>query len=205
VERRSPLEDGRPRWSDATRFQQSDTVARSISIGVQGDKLVTVPLQFRMTGAFAVNPLGRPVSQVNVIGLAVPAGDQIASESSRGFWMAGTVAVVDDEEDVREVLRVLLETAGHTVRLYASGSSLLSEKDIDQIDCVIIDQNMPGLRGTDVLLEIDRRHLALPSVLVTGAVDQEVTTVAQHLGAMTVMVKPIRSDQLLRFVGAAVG
>jgi FixJ family two-component response regulator len=119
--------------------------------------------------------------------------------------MAGTVAVVDDDVDVREVLRLLLETAGHTVRLYASGSSLLGERDIDQIDCVIIDQNMPGLRGTDVLLEIDRRQLALPSVLVTGAVDQQVTAAAEHLGAMTVMVKPISSDRLLGFVDAAVG
>jgi FixJ family two-component response regulator len=119
--------------------------------------------------------------------------------------MAGTVAVVDDDADVREVLGVLLEIAGHTVRLYPSGNSLLSEKDIDQIECVIIDQNMPGLRGTDVLLEIERRGLALPSVLIAGAVDPEVTAAAQRLGAMTVMIKPFASDDLLRFVEAAVG
>jgi len=119
--------------------------------------------------------------------------------------MVGTVAVVDDDADVRDVLEVLLETAGHTVRLYPSGSALLGAEDIDQIDCVIIDQNMPGLRGTDVLLEIDRRQLALPSVLITGAVDQEVRAAAQRLGAMTVMVKPILSDQLLDFVETAVG
>ena len=119
--------------------------------------------------------------------------------------MVGTVAVVDDDADVREVLGVLLETAGHTVRLYPSGSFLLGEKDLDQIDCVIIDQNMPGLRGTDVLLEIDRRRLTLPSVLITGAVDHEVTAAAQRLGAMTVMVKPILSDELLGFVETAVG
>ena len=74
--------------------------------------------------------------------------------------MAGTIAVVDDDEDVREVLELLLETAGHTVRLYSTGSSLLSDNDLDQVDCVIIDQNMPGLSGTDVLLEINRRRLA---------------------------------------------
>jgi FixJ family two-component response regulator len=119
--------------------------------------------------------------------------------------MVGTVAVVDDDEDVRAILVALLETAGHTVRPYPSGSSLLGEKDIDQVDCVIIDQNMPGLRGTDVLLEIERRRLALPSVLITGAVDAEVRVVAQRLGAMTVMIKPFHSDELLSFVEAAVG
>jgi FixJ family two-component response regulator len=56
-----------------------------------------------------------------------------------------------------------------------------------------------------VLLEIDRRKLALPSVLITGAVDAEVTAAAQRLGAMTVMVKPFSSDELLSFVEAAVG
>jgi FixJ family two-component response regulator len=119
--------------------------------------------------------------------------------------MAGIVAVVDDDVDVRDVLGVLLESAGHSVRLYPSGSSLLGEKDIDQIECVIIDQNMPGLRGTDVLLEIERRGLAMPSVLITGAVDSDVTAAAQRLGAMTVMIKPFLSDELLRFVEAAVG
>jgi FixJ family two-component response regulator len=144
------------------------------------------------------------LSQVNVISLGMPKQDQMASEAGEVF-MVGTVAVVDDDADVREVLGGLLETAGHTVRLYPSGSSLLGEKDLDQIDCVIIDQNMPGLRGTDVLLEIDRRRLTLPSVLITGAVDHEVTAAAQRLGAMTVMVKPILSDELLGFVETAVG
>ena len=119
--------------------------------------------------------------------------------------MAGTVAIVDDDADTRRILGVLLEMAGHTVRLYASGSSLLGEEDLDQIDCVIIDQNMPGPRGTDVLLEIDRRGIVLPSVLITGAVDAEVTATAQRLGAMTVMIKPMHSDQLLSFVEAAIG
>jgi two-component system response regulator FixJ len=119
--------------------------------------------------------------------------------------MVGTVAVVDDDEDVREILEVLLETAGHTVRPYSSGNSLLSDKDIDQLDCVIVDQKMPGLSGTDVLLEIKRRGLALPSVLITGAIDAEVAAAAQRLGAMTVMVKPFSSDELLSFVEAAVG
>ena len=79
----------------------------------------------------------------------------MAGITSRGF-MAGTIAVVDDDEDVRAILGVLLETAGHSVRPYSSGDSLLSAKDISQLDCVIIDQKMPGLSGTDVLLEIDR-------------------------------------------------
>jgi FixJ family two-component response regulator len=119
--------------------------------------------------------------------------------------MVGTIAVVDDDEDVRVILGLLLETAGHTVRPYSSGSSLLGEKDIDQVDFVIIDQNMPGLKGTDVLLEIEGRSLALPSVLITGSVDPEVTTAAQRLGAMTVMIKPFHSDKLFSFVEAAVG
>jgi FixJ family two-component response regulator len=53
-------------------------------------------------------------------------------------------------------------------RPYPSGSLLLSDQDIGQVDCVIIDQNMPELTGTDVLLEIERRDLVLPSVLTTG-------------------------------------
>ena len=102
--------------------------------------------------------------------------------SSRGFqWPARSWWTT---MRMREILRSAVET-GHTVRPYPSGNSLLADKDIDQLDCVIIDQKIPGLSGTDVLLEIDRRQLALPSVLITGAVDSEVTAAAQRLGAMT--------------------
>ena len=55
-----------------------------------------------------------------------------------------------------------------------------------------------------MLLEIDRRQLALPSVLITGAVGAEVSVAGQRLGAMMVMIKPILSDELLSFVEAAV-
>ena len=62
------------------------------------------------------------------------------------------------------------------------GSSPLSDEDIDQVDYVIIDQSVPELIGTDMLLEIERRGLALPSVLITGAPSPVITAVAERLG-----------------------
>ena len=119
--------------------------------------------------------------------------------------MSGTIALVDDDGDVREVLELLLESAGYTVCLYASGRELLAEADFGHIDCVIIDQNMPGLTGTDVLLEIERRRYSVPSILITGAVDGKSATAAERLGAMTIIRKPMNADELLSFVEAAVG
>jgi hypothetical protein len=67
------------------------------------------------------------------------------------------------------------ETAIHTVRPYPRVVLTYLTTMSAQVDCVIIDRNMLGLSGTNVLLEIDRRRLALPSVLITGAVDREIT------------------------------
>jgi FixJ family two-component response regulator len=95
--------------------------------------------------------------------------------------MVGTIAVVDDDDDdddVRDVFGLLLETAGHTVRPYPSGNSLLSDNAIERLDCVIIDQNMPGLNGTDFAagdraswarLAVRSRHRSVGSQVTAAA------------------------------------
>ena len=61
--------------------------------------------------------------------------------------MVGTIAVVDDDEEMRQILGVLLENCRSYSAPVSLGNSLLADKDIDKLDCVIIDQKMPGLSG----------------------------------------------------------
>jgi two-component system, LuxR family, response regulator FixJ len=118
---------------------------------------------------------------------------------------ANTVAIIDDDADVGLVLGALLENAGHTVRTYRSGAEFLADPDHADAACLVIDQNMPGMTGLELLLELDRRGLAIPALLITGSHDAAIAREADRLGAMTVMQKPVPSHELLQFVAFSAG
>jgi FixJ family two-component response regulator len=119
--------------------------------------------------------------------------------------VGSTVAVIDDDDDVRDVLRVLLESAGHEVETYKSGAQFLESADTSQIGCLVVDQRMPRMTGLELLTELNSRGLALPSLLITGTHDNDVARKATELGAMTVLEKPMSHHELLRFVSFSLG
>jgi two-component system response regulator FixJ len=118
---------------------------------------------------------------------------------------AGIVAIVDDDNEVRDVLCVLLESAGHSVETYKSGNDFLANARLDEIACLVVDQRMPQMSGVTLISTLARRGLTIPSLLITGAHDAEIAREAATLGAMTVLEKPLAPQELLRFVSFSVG
>jgi FixJ family two-component response regulator len=115
------------------------------------------------------------------------------------------VAVVDDDDEVRDVLRGLLESAGHSVETFKSGGDFLTNAKLDEIACLVVDQRMPDMSGVAVISAVLGLGLTIPSLLITGSHDAEVAREAETLGAMTVLEKPLSSQELLRFVSFSVG
>lgn len=114
------------------------------------------------------------------------------------------VAIVDDDGDVRDVLDALLEQAGHTVRTYRSGQHLLDDPALADVACLIVDQNMPGMSGLDLLAALERAGRSIPSLLITGVPDDDIAEEARAIGAIEVFAKPIDSTRLLQLVAYAV-
>jgi FixJ family two-component response regulator len=115
------------------------------------------------------------------------------------------VAIVDDDSEVRDVLRVLLESAGHDVETFKSGGDFLENARLDEIACLVVDQRMPEMSGVALISAVASRGMTIPSLLITGAHDAEIAREAETLGAMTVLEKPLSSQELLRFVSFSVG
>jgi len=114
-----------------------------------------------------------------------------------------TIAVIDDDEDVRDVLGVLLEECGHPVKAYASAPQFLADGNHGDVACLIVDQKMPEMSGLQLLAELDQRGLHVPSLLITGAYDRDTIQGAVDSGAMAVLEKPMAPMQLLQFVSLA--
>ena len=115
-----------------------------------------------------------------------------------------TVAIVDDDGEVREVLEALLESVGHTVKTYQEGRQLLDDPELSDVACLIVDQKMPEMTGLALLRELNFTGRAIPSLLITGLPDARIAAEARELGAIDVFVKPIDWEKLLKLVAYTV-
>lgn len=113
------------------------------------------------------------------------------------------VAVVDDDAGVRESLRFLLQTAGHAVETYESGTRFLAEADPARLACLVLDHHMPRLAGLDLLARLRDRGVTTPTLLIVSTPAPAVGRRAAELGARVVLEKPLLSDDLLAWVEAA--
>ena len=82
---------------------------------------------------------------------------------------AMTLAVVDDDVDVRAALNRLLRAMGHQVRLFASAEEFAG--DGDGFDCIILDIRLPGLNGLELREQMRAAGRRVPLVFITGAGD----------------------------------
>lgn len=114
------------------------------------------------------------------------------------------IAVVDDDLRVLESLEDLLESAGHSVKVFASGRALLEDEGFATIDCLITDIGMPALDGFELQRLARARRPNLPVILITGRheiADQQRALTLGHNGFFR---KPFDVKALLAAVSRAV-
>jgi DNA-binding NtrC family response regulator len=114
-------------------------------------------------------------------------------EGDRG---QGRVLVVDDDAEMRALLRRTLEFDGHQVTELDRGTHVVETLRGGRFDLVILDKEMPGLTGIDLLPVLRREFPKLPVVLVTAFGGRQVATSALRLGAASYLEKPFRLGQL---------
>lgn len=117
--------------------------------------------------------------------------------------MPFVVYIVDDEEPVRESLRILLETHGFDVRCFASGRDFLAAARSGGPGCVLADLQMPEMNGLHLLTEMTSAGLRLPVVMMTGFGQVAIAVEAMKSGAMDFLEKPLSEEQLLTCIERA--
>ena len=113
---------------------------------------------------------------------------------------APRIAIVDDDRDVRESLKVLLEAAGYVVHPYQSAKAVLADEFAAQCGCLIADIRMPEMDGLELQLELVRRGYALPVIVMTGHADVPLAVRAMKAGAADFIEKPYSPDEMLQSV-----
>jgi DNA-binding NtrC family response regulator len=113
---------------------------------------------------------------------------------------AGAVLVIDDDPDMRTVLRDFLERDGHRVLEAANGADGMFLVQCEQIDVVILDKEMPGINGLDVLSILGRRCPSIPVILITAFGGPHVAEEARQRGALLYVEKPFRVATIVQTV-----
>jgi RNA polymerase sigma factor (sigma-70 family) len=113
------------------------------------------------------------------------------------------VAIVDDDEPVRDSLALLLRLHGFDVQSFASGDDLVAWAGTQPVDCVLLDLRMPGMSGLDVQAALASRGLDYPIIVLTAHGDVATTRTALKAGAFDFIEKPFDDALLLRAIHAA--
>jgi two-component system KDP operon response regulator KdpE len=106
------------------------------------------------------------------------------------------VLLVDDEEQIRRLLRYTLEEAGYSVREAATGRMALGEIALQAPDFVILDLGLPDTSGVEVLRAL-RLHCSVPVLILTVLGHEKNKIATLDAGADDYLVKPFNSGELL--------
>lgn len=113
------------------------------------------------------------------------------------------VYIVDDDNAVRNALKLLFRTAQLDVEAFSSADAFLEDADLTQPCCVLLDIRMPGMTGTALHEELLRRACRVPVIFITGHGDIPMAVSAMKKGAFDFIEKPFDDEQLLSQVRAA--
>jgi two-component system, LuxR family, response regulator FixJ len=112
------------------------------------------------------------------------------------------IIVVDDDPAVRNSLKFSLEIEGFLVRVYASGSELLGERDIPRCSCLVVDQRMPGIAGLDLICKLRSQSVSAPAILITSQPTMELARRAAGANVL-IVEKPLLGNALLERIREA--
>jgi CheY-like chemotaxis protein len=116
----------------------------------------------------------------------------------------GRVLVVDDDPNVGDMLQDLLVDLGYVVKHALDGTEALRLVPVFKPDVVLLDLQLPGMSGVEVLDRLRRDHPTVPVIIVTGNDDVEVARRTLRGGAFDYLSKPFTVDVLARVVAAAI-
>jgi two-component system CheB/CheR fusion protein len=113
------------------------------------------------------------------------------------------IFVVDDDNQVREAIRSVLEDDGQTVADYATCEAFLAEYHPGHDGCLVIDAYLPGMSGLELLQRLRDTGQGLPAIMITGNSDVSMAVQAMKAGASDFIEKPVSREELLASVARA--
>ena len=113
------------------------------------------------------------------------------------------VAIVDDDDSMRNALDGLLKAVGFPARAFASAEEFLKSGQQHQTSCLIADIRMPGMSGLELQAQLNAERCKIPIIFITAHGDAKMRMQALRAGAVEFLSKPFDEEVLLESVRAA--
>ena len=115
-----------------------------------------------------------------------------------------TICIVDDDEAVRDSMRILVESYGYRVHDYPSAAAFLKGNSSQGVDCLVLDLHMPEMDGLELVGELHRRSVHTPTIMVTGRKDDRLAQRARKADVLVLLYKPVAAGELIGWIEQAV-
>ncbi len=113
------------------------------------------------------------------------------------------IAVLDDEPEMRKAIHRLLTCRGYQVEEYERGEDVLDTVGSHRLDCLLLDLQLEGINGFEVLEAFLARHIRLPVIVITAHDEPGTEERVRGLGALAYLKKPVDRDSLLSRISDA--
>jgi FixJ family two-component response regulator len=114
------------------------------------------------------------------------------------------IAVIDDDESVRDALKSLLKAAGFKAEAFSSALDFLDSCQLAGLACLILDVRMPGMSGIELQDRLTTADHGVPIIFISAHADEEARARALASGAVAFLIKPFGDEALLDAIDAAV-
>ncbi|WP_426407234.1 response regulator transcription factor [Bradyrhizobium ganzhouense] len=113
------------------------------------------------------------------------------------------VLIVDDDPSMRRALTNLFQSVGLKVEAFGSAAEVMDAKPLAVPSCLVLDIRLPGLSGLDLQADLAKANIYTPIIFITGHGDIPMTVRAMKSGAVDFLTKPVRDQDILDAVQAA--
>jgi FixJ family two-component response regulator len=113
------------------------------------------------------------------------------------------IAIVDDDESVREALQSLLKSMGLRAEGFISAEDFLHSAPLPDTTCLILDVRMPGMGGLELQRQLAAAEYRIPIIFITAHGDEDTRARALQAGAADFLAKPFSEEALLTAVHVA--
>jgi FixJ family two-component response regulator len=115
------------------------------------------------------------------------------------------VAIVDDDESVRDTTRDLLRSAGFSAEPFPTAESLLASPLLPSTACLVTDMCMPGMSGLELHERLVASNRRIPTIVMTAYPDELARARALESKVVAYLIKPFSADELLACIRTAIG
>jgi len=111
--------------------------------------------------------------------------------------MQPLIGIIDDDNEVRFSVGVLIEVSGFDVEMFGSAEEFLACENFSRFACLIVDFRLSGLSGLDLLRRLREQHVLTPAIVSSGFISESEEAEFIAAGALKVLHKPVDARLLV--------